>query len=129
MEYHLCKSRTEEVLGLSLEGHHLVRILIQSYDHLIVRIVFDFLDNFSINHVLLPLHRNVSAYLLIWSVTRNQKPKANQDTHLKECALHLLRYSSNRADVRQHILWNDIFEIRIDICTLGYFLLDNLPIA
>ena len=93
LEYHLCKSRTEEVLGLSLEGHRLVRILIQSYDHLIVRIVFDFLDSFSINHVLLPLHRNVSAYPIIWSVTRNQKPLTNQDTHLRECALHLDEHS------------------------------------
>ena len=37
--------------------------------------------------------------------------------------------SESESDVRQHILWNDIFEIRIDICTLGYFLLDNLPIT
>ena len=62
--------------------------------------------------MLLPLHRNVSVYPIIWSVTRNQKPLTNQDTHLRECALHLLRYLNNRADVRQHILWNDIFEIR-----------------
>ena len=79
--------------------------------------------------MLLPLHHNVSAYPIVWSVTRNQKPLANQDTHLREYALHRLRYLNKRADVRQHILGNDIFKIRIDICTSSYFLLDNLPIA
>ena len=95
MEYHLCKSRIEEVPELSIGGHHLVRILLQSYDHLIVRIVFDFLDSFSTNHVLLPLHRNVSAYPIIWSVIRNQKPLTNQDTHLREFFLRRLRCLNN----------------------------------